>query len=111
MRAPLLIRFLLVHAAIGIVGGWFVLGGLLVTNTGGLADLVFHSSTPLIPLVMLMIGTAITFGSAAMGAGIMMLPYDGAGPGRKMRVLRLPRRLPLAGEPVPARRPVRRASL
>jgi hypothetical protein len=111
MRAPRLIRFMLLHAAIGIAAGWLVVGGLLATNTGGLADLVFRSSVPALPLVMLMIGTAITFGSAAMGAGIMMLPYDGDGPRRRRRAIALLdriRAMPRRG--APALSPVRPAS-
>ena len=86
MRVPLLIRFLLLHAAIGIGAGWLMLAGLLATNAGGLANLVCGSAAPSLPLAMLMFGTAVTFGSAAMGAGVMMLPLDGRGPGRKRRV-------------------------
>jgi hypothetical protein len=103
MRLPLLIRFLLLHAAIGIAAGWLVVAGLLATNAGGLADVVFHAAAPALPIAMLMFGTAITFGGAAMGAGIMLLPYDGDGPRRRRRASMDWRLLPLSRRIAPAR--------
>ena len=70
---PRLIRFLLVNCAIGVAGGWTLLAGLLVTNTGNLRTLILDSSSPALPIVLLATGFAITFGSAAMGAAVMML--------------------------------------
>lgn len=74
---PRLVRFLLVNCAIGIAGGWTFLAVLIATNTAGLGSLIWASSSPALPIVMLAAGFAITFGSAAMGAAIMaMRPGD-----------------------------------
>ncbi len=75
---PLLVRFLLVNCAIGIAGGWTLLTALIATDTAGLGTLIWNSSSPAMPIGMLAAGFAITFGSAAMGAAVMMLrPDDG----------------------------------
>ncbi len=77
---PQLIRFLLVNCAIGIAGGWTLLAGLLATNAANLRTLIWNSSSPEIPIILLAAGFAITFGSAAMGAAVMMLGHGGEEP-------------------------------
>jgi hypothetical protein len=68
-----LLRFLAVNCAIGVVAGWTLLALLILTDTAGLATLIWNSDSPALPLAMLAGGFAITFGSAAMGAAVMML--------------------------------------
>ena len=73
---PRLIRFLLVNCAIGIACGWTLLGALMVTDTAGLRTLIWNEGSA-VPIVLLAVGFAITFGSAAMGAAVMaMRPGD-----------------------------------
>jgi hypothetical protein len=72
---PRLIRFLGVNCLIGIAGGWSLLLALLATNTAGLRTLILNEANPFVPLLLLAAGFAITFGSAAMGAAVMTLPY------------------------------------
>ncbi len=74
---PRLVRFLLVNCAIGVAGGWTLLALLIATDTAGLGTLIWNSSSPAMPIGMLAVGFAITFGSAAMGAAVMaMQPGD-----------------------------------
>jgi hypothetical protein len=73
---PKLLRFLAVNCVIGITAGWLLLGMLIVTNVGGLRNLIADSPNPVVPLVLLAAGFGITFGSAAMGSAVMMLPYN-----------------------------------
>lgn len=73
---PKLLRFLAVHCAIGILVGWSLLAALIATDVGGLRGLIGNSSNPFVPLVLLAAGFGITFGSAAMGSAVMMLPYN-----------------------------------
>jgi len=91
MRSPLL-RFLLHHCLIGIASGWLVLGGLLASNAMGLRDLIFTSNHWLEAMVLLLVFFAITFGSLAMGTGVMMMSDTDEGP-KKPRRIRLGDRL------------------
>ena len=75
---PHLLKHLARNLIMGIAAGWITLTLLIVTNTGGLFDVVFGSmSSPVLPLMLLVFGFTLTFGSLAMGASIMMLPYEG----------------------------------
>ncbi|MGO9544647.1 MAG: hypothetical protein ACLPPF_07620 [Rhodomicrobium sp.] len=75
---PRLVRFLLVNCAIGVIAGWVLLAAILATDTAHLRTLIWNSSSPEEPILLLAAGFAITFGSAAMGAAVMMLrPGDG----------------------------------
>ncbi len=85
-----LLKLLVHNLVMGIAAGWVTLGGLLFINIGGLRDILFASSDPILTLVLLAFGFTITFGSLAMGVAIMTLPYDrdpGKGGGHKVRGL------------------------
>lgn len=75
MSTPL-VRFLLRHCAGGVFAGWVTLGGLIGTDVGGLRTLILASDLGVIAAIMLLIGFAVTFGSAAMGAAVMGLGRD-----------------------------------
>ena len=68
-----LLRFFAGHLIVGLIAGEGLLAGLLVTNAGGLRTLIWHSSDKVVALVLLSIFFAITFGSLAMGSGVMGL--------------------------------------
>lgn len=68
-----LLRFLAGHLLVGIAVGWTLLGLLLWTNAMGLADLLWASNDWPLLLGLLLFGFAITFGSLAMGTGVMGL--------------------------------------
>jgi len=74
---PDLLKFLARNLVMGTLAGWVSLAALIGTNTRGLGDIVFASSNPVLPIALLAFGFFITFGSLAMGAAIMMLPYKG----------------------------------
>ncbi len=74
---PQLVRFLFLHAAIGIGAGWLLLALLLATDVNGVGALIFASELPALPLAMLAAGFAITFGGAAAGAAVMMMRHEG----------------------------------
>jgi hypothetical protein len=71
---PRLIRFLGVNCAIGIAGGWTLLVALIATDTGGLRTLIVNEGSA-VPIILLAVGFAVTFGSAAMGAAVMTMHY------------------------------------
>jgi len=68
-----LTRLLAINLAIGVALAVFLVGGLLVLNPGGLRDLIFADSSPLVPIGLLLGGFVITFASTAMGTAIMAM--------------------------------------
>ncbi len=115
---PILLKLLMRHLVMGIAAGWVTLGMLLFINIGGLRTILFTSSDPILTLILLAFGFTITFGSLAMGAAIMTLPYGGDhGKGGGLKIdnvmARLKQGLPKtdAGlDLVPVRVPVKRKS-
>lgn len=78
-RLPFLVRFLLVNAAIGTAVALIVVVGLIATDAASLARLIFADENPAVAIGLLTFGFVITLGSAAMGAAVMGLPYEGPG--------------------------------
>ncbi len=70
---PGLLSFLLGHLLVGILAGWSVLGLLLWFDTAGLRTLIAKSGEGWLVVGLLLFGFAITFGSLAMGTGVMGL--------------------------------------
>jgi len=84
------LRFLLRHTLVGIGAGWLFVALLLALDIAGLRSLMLHGSRTdgLVALVLLVVFSAITFGSAAMGAAIMGLAESergGKGMGKRAR--------------------------
>ena len=75
MRLPKLVRFLLVHAANGMVLGCLFVFGLIWFDVGGLARLLAKDASGLATFV-LFFQTALTFGAVAMGVAVMNLGED-----------------------------------
>lgn len=79
---PKLLRFLLVHAAIGfVVAGLFVMA-LVGFDIGGFGSLVGRSTVAPLALGVLTAFLGLTFASVQMGVAIMLLPkeeQDGGG--------------------------------
>ena len=91
MRTPLL-RFLAAHLLVGVVVGWSVLGAFIALDIGSLRTLIFRDQHAAIVLFAAAVFFAITFGSLAMGAGVMGLADEGqGGGGRRFRLPRLRR--------------------
>lgn len=78
-RDPLY-RLLLINLTAGVAVAVLLLGGLLLFNPGNLRGLIVSDRTPYTPLLLLLFGFVITFGSAAMGTAIMTI-----GSGRRGR--------------------------
>jgi hypothetical protein len=75
-QLPRLVRFLLLHAAIGIGAGWLLLTLLLWTDVNGVGALIWASDSPVLAVGMLAAGFAITFGGAAAAAAVMMMRFE-----------------------------------
>lgn len=72
MASPLL-RFLGGHLLVGVIVGWGALGAFIWLDIGRLGSLVLDSPDWPLVLAMLLVVFAITFGSLAMGTGVMGL--------------------------------------
>jgi len=70
------IRFILRHAAFGVVIALAFVGMLLVLNVANLRHLVTHTDEGPIALAMLVVFCTITFGAAQIGYKIMTLGAD-----------------------------------
>ncbi|NKX43432.1 hypothetical protein [Roseicyclus persicicus] len=70
------IKFILRHAAYGVVIALAFVAMLLAFDVGGLWHLVTHTAEGPIALLMLVVFCSITFGSAQIGYKIMTLGED-----------------------------------
>lgn len=68
-----MLRFLIRHLLYGIAGGLVFGGGLLLLDFADLYSLISGSQEPLLWLLLLFFGLFATFGSVAMGVGVMSL--------------------------------------
>lgn len=75
-RIPRLLEFLALHLGFGIALGLVFASLIVITNMSGLKDLLVNSSEPLLAIGLLYGLNALTFGSIAMGIGVMTLPID-----------------------------------
>ncbi|MCW2237965.1 hypothetical protein [Azospirillum canadense] len=70
------VLFLLKHLLSGVAGAVVLGTGLLVFDVANLATLMGSSDHGIIAAVMLYAGLIVTFGSVAMGIGVMTLNED-----------------------------------
>lgn len=70
------ILFLLKHLVTGAVGAIVLATGILVLNVAGIGELVANSEHGVIAVIMLYASLILTFGSVAMGIGVMALNED-----------------------------------
>ncbi len=76
-RVPKLLTFLGKHLLFGLAMGVLFASLLLVLDVAGLAGLIRSSAEPLVAILLLYAFNALTFGSIAMGAAVMSLPFEG----------------------------------
>lgn len=67
------IGYLLRHLVAGLTGGAVFGGLILVFDLGGLRGLIGASQDGWIYVILLFVGLFVTFGSAALGFGVMSL--------------------------------------
>jgi hypothetical protein len=88
------VRFLLGHAAIGILVGWLFVAAVVALDIAGLRGLILRGSDGALALALLTFGVSVTFGSAAMGAAVMGLGASPRPPRRPARLAALALRAP-----------------
>ena len=74
-----LFRLLLINGLAGAAIAALVFVGIFAANIGNLRVLVFSAEDPIIPMVMLAFGLAITLVSVVIGSAIMLLGETGKG--------------------------------
>lgn len=75
-RLPRVLRFLAFHCLMGVALGAAFAALLMFINIGGLMDLIETAEHPALPIAMLVVGCALTFGSATMAAAVMSIDPD-----------------------------------
>ncbi|MBI3446307.1 MAG: hypothetical protein HY055_13360 [Magnetospirillum sp.] len=70
------LKFLAQHLCYGLAAGATFGGLVLATDLGHIRTLAMDSPNPAPVLIMLFLGLFVTFGSVAMGVGIMGLARD-----------------------------------
>jgi hypothetical protein len=71
---PLLLRFLLRHAAIGFVLAAAAVAGLLLADPAGLGTLLWRGGA--LPIMLLWFFLGLTYGSVQMGVAVMLLGVE-----------------------------------
>lgn len=70
---PPLVRFLLVHAAIGFAIAFVFVGGFLLADVGGMRTLMLASDIGMVAMLLFTFMTGLTFASVQMGVAVMLL--------------------------------------
>jgi len=73
---PPLVRFLLIHAAIGFAIAFVFVGFVLAFDLNGLRTLIWASDMTGLALFMLTFFTGLTFASVQIGVAVMLLGED-----------------------------------
>jgi hypothetical protein len=71
-----LLKFLLSHCAVGLIGGLLFCVLFLVLDIAGLRSVLFATREAGLAIFMFCFATAFMFGAVAMGVGVMTLPRD-----------------------------------
>jgi hypothetical protein len=75
-RMPMLFRHLATNLGIGAVFGVAFTTFLISADVAGIGELIASSGDPLLPVLMLGFMNVLTFGSLAMGTGVMAMPRE-----------------------------------
>ncbi len=87
---PVLVRFLVAHALIGITLAAVFVGAMVVLDVARLGTLVSTSPDGMLAIALLTAGLGVTFGSVQMGFAIMLMnSSDGPSGGARARLRRL----------------------
>jgi FtsH-binding integral membrane protein len=70
------IQFLVQHLFYGVVGALTFGALVLATDLSNIRTMMVNSANPVLVAVLMFFGLIITFGSVAMGAGIMSLARE-----------------------------------
>jgi hypothetical protein len=77
---PRLVRFLIIHGALGFVASAALVGVLLGADPGDARWLLLHAAGHWWPALLLWFFAGLTFGGVQIGAAVMLLPAEDRGP-------------------------------
>jgi len=104
---PLLVRFMLVHAAIGFAIAFVLVGTVLAVDFDGLRTLMLASDIGLVALFMFTFFSGLTCASVQIGAAVMLLGEDsGQSQGKGHFLSRMREHVRVCLAPPPKRIPV-----
>lgn len=83
-RLPILVRFLILHGALGFVLSALLVAGLLAADPGDARKLLLNAAGHWWPAAVLWFFAGLTFGAVQIGAATMLLEYQDR-PGRPRR--------------------------
>lgn len=75
LRRDPLLRLLTINLGIGVAQAVLMFAGLFALNPQNLRGLILADRSPALAVGLLLFGLIITFGSMAMGSGIMMISH------------------------------------
>lgn len=73
---PNLVTFLALHCAMGVAVGITFAALIVLLDVAGVRHLLVESSEPFVPMLLLFVMCALTFGAMKMGIAIMLLPLE-----------------------------------
>lgn len=75
-RPPSLLEFLALHCGYGVALGIVAAAIVVLTDLGGIKELLQDSAEPFVPMLLIFSSFALTFGALKMGIAIMSLPLE-----------------------------------
>jgi hypothetical protein len=71
-----MLRFMGLNAAFGMCLGLMIAALLIFLDVGGIGSRIARAETPILPIILLALPLALTFGAAVTASAIWMMPYD-----------------------------------
>jgi len=71
-----MLRFMALHALIGVVLGGATAAALIYLDVGGIGTRIARAANPVLPVLLLVVPFASLFGGAATASAILLMPYE-----------------------------------
>ncbi|MCV3767033.1 hypothetical protein [Rhizobium sp. TRM95796] len=71
-----MLRFMGLNAAFGVFLGLMIAALLILLDIGGIGSRIARAETPILPIILIAVPLALTFGAAVTASAIWMMPYD-----------------------------------
>ena len=71
-----MLRFLGLNAGLGMVLGLVVATSIVVLDVAGIGSRIAHSSSPVLPLLLIGFPMALVFGAAVTATAVWTMPYE-----------------------------------
>ena len=71
-----MLRFMVLHAAIGSFIGAAAAAALILLDLGGIGTRISHDANPIVPVLLIVVPFASIFGGAATASALLLMPYE-----------------------------------